>query len=69
MEHKNFVTAEEISAEQNNIKTLVRFASSLTLLKKLLAPTMLMIFCAAAVMMQNAPVFLCCSVPPRFPRR
>lgn len=49
MEHKNFVTAEEISAEQNNIKTLIRFAASLSLLKKLLAPTMLMIFFAAAV--------------------
>jgi len=49
MNHKNFVTAEEVSAEQNNIKTLVRFASSLTLLRKILVPTLLVIFFAAAI--------------------
>ncbi len=49
MNHKNFVTAEEVSAEQNNIKTLVRFASSLTLLHKILVPTLLVIFFAAAI--------------------
>lgn len=49
MNHKNFVTAEEVSAEQNNFKTLVRFASSLTLLKKILVPTLLVIFFAAAI--------------------
>jgi ABC-type multidrug transport system fused ATPase/permease subunit len=49
MNYKNFVTAEEVSAEQNNIRTLVRFASSLTLLRKILLPTLLVIFFAAAI--------------------
>ena len=49
MTDKDFVTAEEISSEQNNIKTLVRFAASLTLLRKILLPTMLVIVFAAAV--------------------
>lgn len=49
MNHKNFVTAEEVSAEQNNIKTLARFASNLTLLRKILVPTLLVIFFAAAI--------------------
>ena len=49
MNHKNFVTAEEVSAEQNNIQTLVRFASSLTLLRRILVPTLLVILFAAAI--------------------
>ncbi len=49
MNQKNFVTAEEVSAEQNNIRTLIRFVSSLTLLKKVFIPTMLAILLAAAV--------------------
>ena len=49
MNHKNFVTAEEVSAEQNNIKTLVRFISGLTLLRKIIVPTLLVIFFAAAI--------------------
>ncbi|MFT6051343.1 MAG: ATP-binding cassette subfamily C (CFTR/MRP) protein 1 [Halioglobus sp.] len=49
MNHKNFVTAEEVSAEQNNIRTLVRFASSLTLLRRVLLPTLLAIALAAAL--------------------
>jgi ATP-binding cassette subfamily C (CFTR/MRP) protein 1 len=49
MNHKNFVTAEEISAEQNNIRTLIRFVSSLTLLRKVLIPTLFAILLAAAV--------------------
>ena len=49
MSDKEFVTAEEVAAEQNNIKTLVRFAASLTLLRKILLPTLLIIVFAAAV--------------------
>ena len=49
MNHKNFVTVEEVSAEQNNIRTLIRFASSLTLLRKVLIPTVLVILFAAAI--------------------
>ncbi|MBQ75117.1 MAG: hypothetical protein CMQ20_08845 [Gammaproteobacteria bacterium] len=49
MNHKNFVTAEEISAKQNNITTLVRFASGLTLLRRILVPTLVVILFAAAV--------------------
>jgi ABC-type multidrug transport system fused ATPase/permease subunit len=49
MNHKNFVTEEEVSAEQNNIKTLVRFISGLTLLRKIIVPTLLVIFFAAAI--------------------
>jgi ABC-type multidrug transport system fused ATPase/permease subunit len=49
MNYKNFVTAEEVSAEQNNIKTLVRFISGLTLLRKIIVPTLLVIFFAAAI--------------------
>jgi len=54
MDYKNFVSAEEVSAQQNNIKTLFRFVSSLTLLRKLLIPTLLMILFAAA----TPPYFL-----------
>ncbi|MFT6037472.1 MAG: ABC-type multidrug transport system fused ATPase/permease subunit [Candidatus Azotimanducaceae bacterium] len=49
MSDKEFVTAEEVAVEQNNIKTLVRFAASLTLLRKILLPTLLIIVFAAAV--------------------
>ena len=49
MNHQNFVSAEEVSAEQNNVKTLVRFAASLTLLRKLLVPTVLLMFFAAEI--------------------
>jgi ATP-binding cassette subfamily C (CFTR/MRP) protein 1 len=48
MEHKNFVSAEEVSADQNNIKTLYRFVMNLVLLRKVFVPTMLVIFLAAA---------------------
>ena len=48
MEHKNFVTPEEVSAEQNNIKTMFRFISNLTLLRKILIPTLMLIMFAAA---------------------
>lgn len=47
--HKNFVTAEEVSARQNNIKSLFRFMSNLTLLKRILIPTLLIIVLAAAI--------------------
>ncbi len=49
MNHKNFVTAEEVSAEQRNVRTLIRFASSLSMLRKLLVPTILIMFFAAAI--------------------
>lgn len=49
MNHKNFVTIEEVSAKQDNIKTLIRFAGSLSLLHKLMAPTLLVMFFAAAI--------------------
>lgn len=49
MNHQNFVTVEEVSAEQNNIKTLIRFAGTLSMLRKLLVPTVLVMFVAAAV--------------------
>ena len=49
MQHKNFVSAEEVSAKQHNLKTLVRFASSLSMLQKLAAPTLLVMFFAAAI--------------------
>jgi ABC-type multidrug transport system fused ATPase/permease subunit len=49
MNYKNFVSPEEVSAEQNNIKTLIRFASGLSLLRKVLVPTLLVIFFAAAI--------------------
>ena len=49
MQHKNFVTAEEVSAEQNNIKTLGRFAGTLSLLRKLAIPTIAVMFFAAAI--------------------
>lgn len=49
MNDKNFVTVEEVSAKQNNIKTLIRFAGSLSLLHKLMAPTLLVMFFAAAI--------------------
>jgi len=48
MEHKNFVSAEEVSSDQNNIKTLYRFVMNLVLLRKVFVPTMLVIFLAAA---------------------
>lgn len=54
MNHKNFVTKEEVSVKQNNIKTLIRFASSLSLLRKILVPTLLVMFFAAA----TPPYFL-----------
>ena len=54
MEHKNFVTAEEISAEQNNVATMYRFASSLTLLRRVIFTTLLAILFAAA----TPPYFL-----------
>ncbi|MFT5692428.1 MAG: ABC-type multidrug transport system fused ATPase/permease subunit [Oceanicoccus sp.] len=49
MDHKNFVTTEEISAKQNNVKTMLRFVLSLKLLRKILVPTVLVIIAAAAV--------------------
>jgi ABC-type multidrug transport system fused ATPase/permease subunit len=49
MNYKNFVSPEEVSAEQNNIKTMIRFASGLSLLRKVLVPTVLVIFLAAAI--------------------
>jgi ABC-type multidrug transport system fused ATPase/permease subunit len=49
MSDKDFVTVEEVAAEQNNIKTLIRFVASLTLLRKILLPTLLIIVFAAAV--------------------
>ncbi len=49
MNHKNFVSEEEVSAKQNNIRTLIRFASSLTLLRKILVPTILVILLAGAI--------------------
>ena len=54
MEHKNFVTAEEVSEKQNNVKTIVRFISSLSLLRRVFFPTLLIIICAAA----TPPYFL-----------
>jgi ABC-type multidrug transport system fused ATPase/permease subunit len=49
MELKNFVTKEEVSAKQNNIRTLIRFLASLTLLRRLMVPTAVVIVFAAAV--------------------
>ncbi len=49
MNQKSFVTIEEVSAKQNNIKTLIRFAGSLSLLQKLMVPTLLVMFFAAAI--------------------
>lgn len=49
MEHKNFVTPEEVSAEQQNVKTILRFIGSLTLLRKVLVPTLLIIMGSAAI--------------------
>jgi len=54
MQHKNFVTPEEVSAKQENIKTLGRFISTLTLLRKILVPTLLFMIFAAA----TPPYFL-----------
>ncbi len=54
MNHQNFVTAEEVSAEQHNVKTMVRFASTLSMLRKILLPTLLVMFFAAA----TPPYFL-----------
>ncbi|MFT4714051.1 MAG: ATP-binding cassette subfamily C (CFTR/MRP) protein 1 [Candidatus Azotimanducaceae bacterium] len=49
-----FVSEEELSAEQNNIKTLARFVSSLGLLRKIFFPTLVIILFAAA----SPPYFL-----------
>ncbi|MFT7219611.1 MAG: ABC-type multidrug transport system fused ATPase/permease subunit [Candidatus Azotimanducaceae bacterium] len=49
MNHQNFVTAEEVSAKQHNIKMLLRFAGTLSLLRKLLVPIVFLMFFAAAV--------------------
>ena len=49
MGQRNFVTIEEVSAKQNNVKTLIRFAGSLSLLHKLVVPTVLVMFFAAAI--------------------
>jgi ATP-binding cassette subfamily C (CFTR/MRP) protein 1 len=49
-----FVSEEELSAEQNNIKTLARFVSSLGLLRKVFFPTLVIILFAAA----SPPYFL-----------
>ena len=49
MEHKNFVTTEEVSAQQHNIRTLIRFLASLTLLRNLMLPTLVAIVFAAAI--------------------
>ena len=49
MNQQNFVSAEEVSARQNNFKTLLRFAGSLSLLHKLAVPTLLVMFFAAAI--------------------
>ena len=49
MSQRNFVTIEEVSAKQNNVKTLIRFAGSLSLLHKLVVPTILVMFFAAAI--------------------
>ena len=49
MSQRNFVTIEEVSAKQNNVKTLIRFAGSLSLLHKLVVPTVLVMFFAAAI--------------------
>ncbi|MEO2177122.1 MAG: ABC transporter ATP-binding protein/permease [bacterium] len=54
MEHKNFVTAEEVSEKQENIKTMLRFISSLTLLRRIIVPTLLIVVFAAA----TPPYFL-----------
>ena len=54
MSYKNFVTAEEVSSRQNNVKTMVRYVQSLTLLRKVFVPAMLAIFLAAA----TPPYFL-----------
>ena len=45
----SFTSIEEVSAEQNNLKTLLRFASTLSLLRKLAVPTVLVMFFAAAI--------------------
>ncbi len=49
MEMKNFVTKEEVSAKQHNLKTLLRFAASLSMLRKVMVPTALVMFFAAAI--------------------
>ena len=49
-----FVSEEELSAEQNNIGTLVRFVGSLGLLRKIFFPTLVIILFAAA----TPPYFL-----------
>jgi ABC-type multidrug transport system fused ATPase/permease subunit len=48
MNHQNFVSEEEVSRQQNNIRTLYRYVKSLTLLRKVFVPTILVIFLAAA---------------------
>ena len=47
--YKNFVSAEEVAAEQNNVRTLLRFFASLGMLRKILLPTIIAIFVAAAL--------------------
>lgn len=49
MNVKKFVVTEGVSEEQNNLRTLVRFAATLTLLRRLLVPTVVVMFFAAAV--------------------
>ncbi len=49
MHLQNFVSAEEVSAKQHNLKTLLRYAGTLTLLKKILVPTVTVMFFAAAI--------------------
>ncbi len=49
MNIQNFVSAEEVSEKQNNIRTLGRFAASLSLLRKVMIPTVLVMFFAAAI--------------------
>ena len=44
-----FTATEQISAKQNNLRTLVRFAGTLTLLKKIIVPTVMAMFFAAAI--------------------
>ena len=49
MSENHFITAEQVSAEQNNVRTLARFAGSLTLLNRIMLPTLMMIVFAAAI--------------------
>lgn len=49
MNSQNFIATEKVSEKQNNIRTLLRFAGSLSMLRKLLVPTVLVMFFAAAI--------------------